>query len=125
MDESHLLKKPLTNEQWRRRMELFAGLLKQALTLDTASIIMVTAMSGGFFDEPKQPLWLGLAVLTFILSIVGCFMGLFIATLRMDETYQEEKGDAKLFEWSGTVGLGFLLVGLGFLAVFVWVNIVL
>lgn len=119
-----LLKQPITDEQWRHRMALVGAIIKQTLTLDTASIIAVTALAGGFFDDPKTPWLLGLAVITFIASIFACYLALLLSIVNTDESYEDDLKDNKFLAYLFVIGISCFPVGLIFLAIFVWINTV-
>lgn len=123
-DDQYALKTPITDAQWRRRMELLAGMIKQTMTLDTACILMVTALASGFFDQPRRHWILGLSLLFFIVSIFGCYMVLWVATMHLDETYEDDNSAKILFKWGFLIGYVCFIMGLGGLALFVWTNLI-
>ena len=122
-DEDYLLKTPITDAQWRHRMELFAGLIKHTMTLDTACILVVATVAGGFFDEPRSHWLMALALMMFVVSLFGCYMVLWVATMHTDETYEDDWSGKKLLKWGFVTGYSGFCVGLFCLAMFVWVNL--
>jgi len=126
MNEEYLLDKPISEEQrqvWRRRKaELTAGLMKHTLTLDTAGIVGVTAIAGGFYSDSNLLWLLGVALLCFIVSMVCSYSALWECAIAMDESFESEAGgfpeSVKIYL---VASVGFV-AGMMLTALFVWLN---
>ena len=101
------------------------GFLKHLTTLNTGSILLIVTFLDKLFKNPEWTLFIGIALVAFIISILGCVTAHLASVLDVDTQYTKENNKGVLvLQWiTLLMSFGGFVLGLIFLSIFTLKNL--